>query len=168
MNDQSLFKGMVGGACAVFTLGRSALRQEIENCLWAGGGDETSGRRCSRRARSNNPTTRTHYTSSAPLLSHSAVASSFIRCAEQDEPSFAVAASELHGRDTHDERRRAGGSLLSAAEGESARWIPSGGVGVVRLGLQDHRGGQGCTKRLHSGKPARTQTDFPHQSDVFH
>lgn len=38
MNDQSLFKGLVGGACAVFTLGRSALRQEIENCLWAGGG----------------------------------------------------------------------------------------------------------------------------------
>lgn len=38
MNDQSLFKGLVGGACAVFTLGRSAQRQEIENCLWAGGG----------------------------------------------------------------------------------------------------------------------------------
>lgn len=38
MNDQSLFKGLVGGACAVFTLCRSALQQEIENCLWAGGG----------------------------------------------------------------------------------------------------------------------------------
>lgn len=36
MNDQRLFKGLVGGACAVFTLCSSAL--EIENCLWAGGG----------------------------------------------------------------------------------------------------------------------------------
>lgn len=37
MNDQSLLKGSVGGARAVFTVSSSALQQEIENCLRSGG-----------------------------------------------------------------------------------------------------------------------------------
>lgn len=78
-----------------------------------------------------------------------------------------AAASELHGRGTHDERRRAGGSLLYAAEGDSPRWIPSGGLGVVRLGLQDLRNGQGWTERLHTGKHEQKPPTL-HISDVFH
>ncbi|KAK5854248.1 hypothetical protein PBY51_015335 [Eleginops maclovinus] len=42
MNDQSLIKRLMGGACAVFTLGRSALWQEIEKLSVGRWRDETS------------------------------------------------------------------------------------------------------------------------------
>lgn len=35
---KGFLKVLEGGACAVFTVDRSAQHQEIENCLWAGGG----------------------------------------------------------------------------------------------------------------------------------
>lgn len=119
--------------------------------------DETSGRRCSRQAHINNLTTHTLHLVSYTLP---------FPTAREHPPFFCHlcitiicgAAAELHGRDTRDEQRRAGGSLLSAAEGNPGRWILPRGLGVVRLGLQDD--GQSWPARLHSGKANENHSDF--------
>lgn len=146
----------VGGACAVFTPGRSALQQHIENWSRAGGRmKQVEGDVADRRTLITSPHTLhlVSYTLPFPTA--------------REHPLFFAtlcitiicgAAAELHGRDTRDERRRAGGSLLSAAEGNPGRWILPGGLGVVRLGLQDD--GQSWPARLHSGKANENHSDF--------
>lgn len=137
MNDQRLFKGLVGGACAVFTMGRSALQQEIENCLWAGGEmKQVEGDVADRHTLISPPT---HALQLVGSSLSSRYCCSILLFYITGREIICGSASELHGRDSHDERRRAGGTFLPAAEGASSRWIPSGGLGVVRLGLQDHR-----------------------------
>lgn len=153
LNERS--KAWLGGACVVFTRAAPPHNRRYSVGRWT---DETSSRRCSRVVRINNPNTRTHSLSATLLLGtifwFSCVTGRAIVCGS---------VSELHGRDTHDERRRlrTGGSLLSAAEGNSALWILPGGLGVVRLGLQAYR--QSWPKRLHSGKVVRNQRDFTYQ-----
>lgn len=80
-------------------------------------------RRCSRQPYAHTPR--------LPAYALCTVASTLPpRCS----PGRICAASELHGRDTDDERRRTGGALLHAAKDRSAgRFLP-GGLGTVRPG----------------------------------
>lgn len=142
--------------CCIYTrpLRPTTTHRKLVEGRWT---DETSGRRCSRQAHINNLTTHTTPRQLYSPFPHCTGASSFF-FATLCITIICGAAAELHGRDTRDERRRAGGSLLSAAEGDPGRWILPGGLGVVRLGLQDD--GQSWPARLHSGIAAENHSDF--------
>lgn len=87
-------------------------------------------------------------TTRLPTYTSCTVASTLPPCS----PGLICAASELHGRDTDYERRRAGGALLLASKVWSFGGVFPGGLGAVRLGHQDPGYEQEWPERLLADK----------------